>query len=326
MTISVPLLLTYLLSILVMIGLPIFLAIFFVKRYRVSWLVVLAGVATFAVAAVLNSFVRSKVFDLFNAGTLPMPSQQWTPVVVALIVGLGTGFFEESMRWIGFTVLGRKRKKFGSALALGAGHGGIESILIASFPYWPIYGGLILTMITVLFYNAGGQIAKGVSSDQVSYMLSQIQGFWSSPWHLGLLPGVERIIAMSTQILLSIMVWKSVADRSFVWFLVAILYHTIVDALAVFLGQIGWSYWAVQGILALFLLLNVYLIYRFIKEEKEIEAEIAELGDVEDEDEDEDDEDDEEDDDEDDEDLDDEEDEVEDEADVEPGDEPEEKK
>jgi hypothetical protein len=33
----------------------------------------------------------------------------------------------------------------------------------------------------VLFYNAGGQIAKGIDTNQVQYMLYQIDQFWMAP-------------------------------------------------------------------------------------------------------------------------------------------------
>jgi len=160
------------------------------------------------------------------------------------------------------------------------GHGGIESILLAVL-------GTGATLFTVLAYNAGGQIAKGISIEEVQYMLYQIDMFWTTPWYNGLLPGVERIIALSLQIVLSTMVWRAVVDRSFTWFFLALIYHAVVDALAVYLSGIGWSYWAVEGVLAVFLALNIYMLYRFWREEEEIDEEMDMLED-EDEDEEED--------------------------------------
>jgi len=267
MTSNIPLLITYVLSLIVMIGLPVLLAFLVVRYFKVSWWVVLAGVLTFLASQVLRTPLVAGLNTLFSKGIISMPTTQWVHVVNGVIAGLLAGICEESARWLGFKVLKKKADRYGSAFALGVGHGGVESILLA-------FLGTAATLFTVLFYNPGAQIAKGISTDEVQYMLFQIEQFWVSPWHVGLLPGVERVIALSTQIVLSTLVWKSIVDRSFAWFGLAILYHMIIDAVAVFLQGIGWNSWAIEGVLAIFLLLNIYLLYRFWKEEAEIEDEV----------------------------------------------------
>ncbi len=272
MTSNIPLLLTYVLSLIVMIGLPVLLAFLVTRYFKVSWWVVLAGVLTFAASQVLRMPLAAGLNALFANGILSVPNNQWAPVVNGVFAGLLAGICEESARWVGFKLMRKKTEKYGSAFALGVGHGGAESILLAVL-------GTGAMLFTVLFYNPGAQIAKGISTNEVQYMLFQIEQFWLYPWHTGLLPGVERVIALSTQIVLATMVWKSIADRSFVWFGLAVLYHMIVDAVAVFLQGIGWNTWAIEGILAIFLLLNVYLLYRFWQEESELEEEMEELED-----------------------------------------------
>ena len=254
MAINIPLLITYVLSLLVMLGLPIVLAFLIVRKFKVSWLVVLTGVLTFIASQVLRIPASYGINALFGNGIIPVPSDYWAPLVSAIIAGLMAGIFEETARWVGFKLLKKKAEKFGSALALGAGHGGIESIILAIL-------GTAATLFTVLFFNAGAQIAKGVSTGEVQFTLFQIEQFWTNPWHTGLLPGVERLIALSVQIFLSTLVWRAVVDRSFLWFLLAVIFHTLVDAVAVFLSQIGWSYWAIEGILSVFMLISVYLGY-----------------------------------------------------------------
>ena len=271
---NIPLFISYVISLLVMVGLPVLLAVFVTRYFKVSWWVVLAGVLTFLASQAIHYPAVVGINSLFNSGTLPVPTGKWVPVVNGVIGGLLAGICEEAARWVGFKLLNKKAERYGSAFALGVGHGGMESILLAVL-------GTGATLFTVLFYNAGGQIAKGISTNEVQYMLYQIDMFWTTPWYNGLLPGVERIIALSLQIVLSTMVWRAVVDRSFTWFLLAVLYHAVVDALAVYLSGIGWGYWAVEGVLALFLVLNIYMLYRFWKEEKEIDEEIDLLEDEE---------------------------------------------
>lgn len=269
---NIPLFISLVLTIIIMVGLPIFLAIFFTRRLKVSWWIVLTGVLTFAVAYALNRLALTGVNTLFSKGILSVTSDQWFPIVVAVIIGFLAAVFHESARWVGFKVLGKRAEKFGASLAAGAGHGGIESIYICVF-------GTAISLFTVLFYNAGAKIAAGVSAQEVQYTLSQIEMFWATPWHYGLVAAVMQLIMFSTHIFLSTMVWKSVVDRSAVWFLLAVLYHMVVVAVNTFLQQINWNIWAVQGVMAIFMLLNLYMIYRFWKEESEIEKEMEELDD-----------------------------------------------
>jgi uncharacterized membrane protein YhfC len=267
---NIPLFLTYLLSIIVMIGLPIALAVFVTRKFKISWWVVLTGVLTFVVSQALRIPANLGINALLSKGVITIPDSNWAPVFYGVLAGLMAGLFEESARWVGFKFLKSKAEKFGSSLALGVGHGGMESILLCVL-------GTAATLATVLFYNPAAQLAKGTSSDQIQYMLVQIQQFWLNPAISGLLPGIERVIAISTQILLSILVWKAVVDRSFIWFAMAVLYHLVIDAVAVFLQGIGWGSWSIEGVLSIFLLINVFLIYRFYREEKEIEAEMEEV-------------------------------------------------
>jgi uncharacterized membrane protein YhfC len=181
------------------------------------------------------------------------------------VAGLLAGVFEETARLVGFMFLKKKARPFKSSIGLGVGHGGIESVLLGIL-------GTGTTLASVLFYNAGAQLAKGTSTQEIQYVLAQIQQFWTTSWHFGLLPGVERVIALSIQIVLSILVWKAIVDRQWLWFVLAILYHTFVNAISVYLTQIGWGYWAVEGVLAIFLVINVYVIYNSWKEETSVEA------------------------------------------------------
>lgn len=266
MDINWALLATLVLSIIVMIGLPVLLSLLVIRHFKVSWWVIVAGVLTFVGSQVIHIPALTGVNALLSNGTLPIPSSTWQPLYFGVLTGLLAGLCEEGARWVGFKILRKKASHFGSSLALGVGHGGAESIILCVL-------GTAWSLVTVLTYNAGGQIASGVSTDTVQTMLAQISAFWAQPWYTGLLPGLERIIALSTQILLSIMVWKAVVNRSFVWWLLAVLYHTVVDAVSVFLTQIGWGDYQIEGILLIFLVLNVLLIHRFYLDESVAEEE-----------------------------------------------------
>ena len=282
MDINVGLLISYIVSLLVMIGLPVALVIFVVRRFKVSWWVILTGVVTYFVSQAIHYPVLSKTIALLQDGTLPVPADKWIPLYIAVIMGFLAALFEEGARYFGFLIVRKKAKRIESGIGLGIGHGGMESLGFALWPWFPLFGGILIELVKVVFYNPGAEIAKGVAMEQVQYYVSYYAQIWANPWHVGLLPGVERLISLSTQILLAILVWKAVKSRNFGWFALAFFYHMLVVGISVFLQYSGWSYWPIEGIMAIFMLANLYLIYYFWKEESE-----------KDEDEDEDDEDDE---------------------------------
>ncbi len=276
MEINIGLLISYTVTILLMIGVPIALTLVAVFRFKVSWWVILTGVVTFIVSQVIHYPVLQLVGKLFNDGTFPVPPQQWIPLFNAVILGFLAALFEETARYFGFLLLKKKNKRIESAVGLGIGHGGIESIGFAVWPFFPLFGGALINFFYILFYNQGAQIANGVSMEQVQYTVAQIAQFWTNPWHLGFLPGLERLIAISTQIFLSVLVWKAVRTKNFGWFALAFVYHMVIDGIGVFLSYTGWGAWGIEGILSIFMLANIYLIYYFWKTETDKRKELAE--------------------------------------------------
>ena len=95
------------------------------------------------------------------------------------------------------------------------------------------------------------------------------------PWYVPLISLFERFTAVSLHLTLSVMVWQAVTRRAWGWYLGAILYHALVDGLAVALPLLGGSTYLLEGILGVLMLVNMgalYLVHR--REEK---ASVVEL-------------------------------------------------
>jgi uncharacterized membrane protein YhfC len=256
-----------------MIGLPIALTLIIVRRFKVSWWVILTGVLTYLVSQAIHYPLLKQIMSFFQTGKLPLPPNQYVPIVLALVMGFLAALCEESIKYLGFWIIRKKTPNVESSVGLGIAHGGMESIGLAVWPFFPIYGGTLIQFLTIVFYNPGAELAKGVSSATVQSYLTQIAQIWANPWHIGLLFGVERIITIVTQILLAVLVWKAVKSHNFLWFVLAFFYHMLIDGVSVFLNYSGWGFWAIDGVMAVFMLANLYLIYYFWKDEKEKETE-----------------------------------------------------
>jgi len=91
--------------------------------------------------------------------------------------------------------------------------------------------------------------ALGVPADQVAATQQQVAAFWASPAYMGFIGLLERVFAICLHLSLSIMVLYSVAYKKPVWFWLALLWHAVVDASAVYLvPKIGGM--GVEGVIA----------------------------------------------------------------------------
>jgi uncharacterized membrane protein YhfC len=181
--------------------------------------------------------------------------QQWPIWAYALYLGLLAGLCEETARLIGFKILKNKAKDFKCGLALGIGHGGVESVII---------GGVVLaSLLAALLYNPKTELAMGVSQEAINGMQAQLAAFWSTPWHMPLAGAVERITAISSHLLMTVLVWKTVA-RGKVWgYPLAVLYHTVLDGVSVWLASLSLTAWQLEGCLAIFMVISLVLVWRF---------------------------------------------------------------
>lgn len=265
MSVNWLLLILYVLSIIVEIGLPVALVIWLLRKYQSSWILVITGMITYAVSELIHYPALSGLKTLFTNGTLATPEAKWVPLLNGLIIGLLAGLIENIIRWIGFKVNSKNSKPFRSSIALALGHGGVEIALVGVL--------LAVNLFSVIFYNAGSQIAKGVSTATVQAYMQQIANYWSSPWYYAPISLFEHLVTFSLQFVASIMVWRAVSKEKPLWLLWAVLYQTLNEGIVTFLSGENWGLWEIEGVLALFLLLNILLLYFFWNDEGGLEGE-----------------------------------------------------
>lgn len=234
------------------IALPFGIMLWLTKRYGVKWMLFGVGVLTFIASQVVHIPLLGQ-FNKILIYQLP-PYDVSLPAIFleAAMLGLLAGLCEETARLGGYWALKQRAKTFGSALALGAGHGGIESIVIGI--------SVLFTFVTSLLALQTHQTVVGTTPQSAAAMFAY-------PWYVPLVSLFERLTAVSLHITLSVMVWQAVTRRAWVWYLAAILYHALVDALAVALPQLGVSTYLLEGILGVFMLINLWALFRVHRRE-----------------------------------------------------------
>ncbi|MBN1937433.1 MAG: YhfC family intramembrane metalloprotease [Anaerolineae bacterium] len=244
----------YILAISLMIVLPIVLAALARRRLGAPWWLFCVGMATFVISQIYHLPLNDWLTDL---GVLKQPTPD-SPLSIqtVLLLGLSAGVCESLARAAGYWLLFRATstrstnsqslsnsaslRRWDSAVMVGLGHGGIEAMIFAV---------IMAASITSLWQVRGQDLSLlNLPAGQLAVLKQQLDAFLSSPFQ-AILPLIERFIAMLVHVTLSVAVWLAFKRRNPLYFVAAVLYHSTVDALAVYLAQSITSAWAIEGIL-----------------------------------------------------------------------------
>ncbi len=232
-------------SFLGMILLPIILWIYFTRKFSLSWRLVLAGGLTFIV---------SQIFHIPLLRVLAPSLKGFSLLVNAIILGLLAGIFEETSRYILFKWILKKSRSWKESVLVGLGHGGTEALILGILA--------ALTFANMIVYRTI-DLSKvpSIPPNQLALAKQQVAAYWSISSYIALLPFVERIFAICLHVSLSLMVLYSIAAHKPIWFWLALLWHALVDGVAVYvspkIGILG-----TEGIVAISALISLWLILR----------------------------------------------------------------
>ena len=241
---------------------PIVLLIYY-KRKGAEILPFFIGCAVFVLfALILEALMHQLVLKVLPVGEKIMGNT----LLYALYGGLAAGVFEETGRYLAFrTVLKKRLGNDRNALMYGAGHGGIEAILLLGFAY-------ISNIVMSVLINAGQTdlltaTAAGEAAAQLKAVFETLTA--TAPWTY-LLAIVERAVAITTHICLSVLVFFAVKKPGKGWlFPAAILLHAALDGIMVILAA-HLPVAAVEGCLVVMALGLVFLAQAVWKKNAEV--------------------------------------------------------
>jgi len=236
---------------LLMIGLPLVLGIILVRRFRLGWGLFGIGAVTFLGSQILHLPFNAWVLNPWVERLGLTENMSGAPLVMTgLLYGLSAGIFEEGARALVYAAWLRKARTWGEALLFGAGHGGIEAIVL---------GGLALYGLLQAVALEGVDLATVVPAEQVEAARSQLQAYWAMPWHLSILGPVERVFAICLHLSLTVLVLHAFRRGNVLWWALAVAWHMLVDAAAVVVSASGGPYLA-EGVVGLAALASLGII------------------------------------------------------------------
>jgi len=211
----------YVVSFLGMIVLSVALWMYFTRKFALSWKLLVAGGLT---------FIASQVLHIPLVLALQPVLQTTTLLVNAVLLGLLAGVFEETARYILFNFILKEARSWRQGIFVGLGHGGIEAILLGVMA--------ILTFVNMMVYRTIDlSTVPSIPANQLELAKQQVAAYWSVPTYMPFIGLLERSFAICLHVSLSVMVLYSIASKKPIWFWLALLWHAIVDALAVYIGQ-----------------------------------------------------------------------------------------
>jgi len=237
-------------SLLMILG-PLTLGIVMVRRWKLGWRLFFLGAATFIGSQVLHiPFNQFIVLPYMEKLGLIGNNEVSALVLYGLVLGLSAGVFEEGARYLVYRVWLSDVRRWKEAVLYGAGHGGVEAILL---------GGLALYAFFQATAYRNADLSELVPPSQLELAKAQIEAYWLAPWYDALIGALERAFAVIIQISLAILVFQAVARRKILWLFLAVGWHTTVDALAVF-GIQRWGVYLTEAVVAGFALISLAMI------------------------------------------------------------------
>ena len=225
-------------SLIVSFALPIGLFVYAKKKLGAKAAPFFIGCGVFFVMVLmLEAAVHRIVFQL--AGEALTGSV----ILYAVYGGLMAALFEETGRYIAMRFL-VKPMDFPNAFMYGAGHGGVEAMLLCGVAS-------INNIVSAVMINSGTMSAQlaTLDAEKAADTAAALSALWT-PSLTFFAGGVERIIAVVLHLSLSILVFQSIRKKAPMELVRAYLFHFVIDSLSVLLSAVA-SVWVMELVAAL---------------------------------------------------------------------------
>lgn len=240
---------TYFLNGFLMIAMPVVLAIYLTRRWKLSWRFWFVGAAVFIISQMGHIPFLYWLTALFQNHVLPAPPAAYTPVFNAVLLGLLAGLFEELCRYAMFRWWLKDARSWRKAVLAGAGHGGAEAIIL---------GALVLTAYV---YYSFAQNNPAALAALPAAQVQAIHAYWSAPWYASLLGAFERAMTIPVQITFSVIVLQTFIRKQWFWVWLAVLFHALIDTTTVLVMPAIGAYWT-EALVAVFCAVSLLILFR----------------------------------------------------------------
>jgi uncharacterized membrane protein YhfC len=228
------------------------LGFFLSKRLGTKWSLFGIGAVTFIASQVVHLPLLQGLTALFKQGVLPAVPQPYILVFNAAVLGLAAGLCEGLARYLVLRFWAKSARTWREALMFGAGHGGIEAIIL----------GLLagLSFVNMVALRTMDLATLPLSASQAELLAKEVTAYWSAPWYGSVLGAVERVLALCLHLSAAVLVMQVFTRKNILWLGAAILWHALGDALTVFAAGTVSAY-QTEAVLAAFAVASLVIIF-----------------------------------------------------------------
>jgi uncharacterized membrane protein YhfC len=252
----------FILSGLLMLIIPILVGWFVRRQRQARWGLFFMGMAGFVISQILHipfNWLIANQLELLPSDTTIFINL----IVVSLFYGLSAGVFEEVTRYLLFRFWAKDARTWGRGLMVGAGWGGVESML---------FGLILLINAVALAAMSQGAWLELVPVEQQGLLTDQINAMLALPWYEGMMGSLERVFAICLQLTFSLLVMQVFTRGQLRWLWLAIGGHALIDATAVFMQFQGQSIYLLEAVVAVYAFIGLGIIF-WLREPEPTESE-----------------------------------------------------
>ena len=207
----------YIANIILIFLMAIGLGYFLIRRYHLGWRLFFMGGATYLGSQIVSILFVGFIQRGFESFTPSLPVQLlFTLLFILILFGI-----EEGIRYAMYRWWAKDSRSWAEGLVLGAGHGGIEVILI---------GLMALTQLVQLAPLRNADLSIIFSADKLADATEVVTAYWSKPWYNALAEAVRSALTLPIQISCSLLVLQVFLRKQYRWLGFAIGWHTLASA------------------------------------------------------------------------------------------------
>lgn len=237
-------------ALLITIGLPIGVAVWFNKKHHVPWRYFSYGALAYFLAQAIVSLLLTGFLRLVGNGTLSLTEQTLyvLQIVISVLLTVVIGVL---VRWLGMKYINEDLKTLRAAYGVGIGFGGIESIMLVGIH-------LLATFIPMI---------RNVNIDPQTTTLDpefvmQIEELWKVEPFVPLAGALERVAAFVMHIAVTILIYQIFKRKNKIWLAAAIGLELLVTGVIIGFAEAGLSYGWVTAVSILFMGVNLLILYK----------------------------------------------------------------
>ena len=207
------------------VAIPLIAFFAFKNRFHVKVQSFFMGIITYAI---FGLFIGSFSNELFLAETSVLrPIILQSPVSTTIYVALVAGIAEEVGRYFCMSLLMRNCRKE-DAFVYGIGHGGLEMLWIGT---WALIQDIVIGMALNQFGSIESYAAQAGTAEESASITTYLTNLVGTPARDYLMIGLERIAMLVVQVGLSILIYKAVSRKKYIYIPLAIILHTAMSFL-----------------------------------------------------------------------------------------------